>query len=104
MRDTSAAREAIREAYQYHRDVMGGMSMAKLKLDAASGLLRLDPGESLPYPEDSPVWLEHASAGLAAAYEACEKLREAITSAQAEVTILADASPEAAGTETTDGH
>lgn len=64
MPDTSAARSAIRAAYEHHRDVMGGMSMALLKMDAAGGLIYPDPllpdDPPLPYPEDSPVWTDHA--------------------------------------------
>ena len=48
MPDTSAARAAIRLAYGKHRDVMGGMCLAMLKMEAAGGLLR---EEKLSYPE-----------------------------------------------------
>jgi hypothetical protein len=84
--DTSAARAAIRNAREKHRDVMGGMSMAELKLQAAGGLLR---GEILPYPEDSHVWTDHAREGLQRALAACDELRAALLAAMEEVTKLA---------------
>lgn len=102
MPDTSRARSAIREAYERHRDVMGGMSMAMLKLEAAagflaaeierekaSGLFRPEEIAALPYPEDSPVWIEHASAGIASALNACDALRSALMKAGDEVAHLA---------------
>lgn len=85
MPDTSAARAAIREAYEHHRDVMGGMSMALLKMEAAGGLCRPDPrfpdDPPLPFPEDSLVWTDHALAGLDDASRACDKLKAAILAA-----------------------
>lgn len=80
MPDTEAARAAIREAYNKHRDVMGGMSMAMLKLNAASGFYRDD--EPPPaYAEDDPVWIAHALSGLKQALDACAELEKAITAA-----------------------
>lgn len=93
MPDTTAARTAIKVARECHRDVMGGMSTAELKLEAAGGLLRPNPllgdDDPLPYAEDDPVWLEHAEHNLARALTACDALREAIIAAQGEVTDLA---------------
>ena len=83
MTDTSAARQAIRAARDCHRDVMGGLSAAELKLQAAAGLLRDD--DPLPWPEDSPVWIEHATACLTRALTACDALREALLAAAGEV-------------------
>ena len=81
MPDTSAARAAIREAYNKHRSVMGGMSHAMLKLEAAGGLIRDDP---LPYAEDDPVWIRHALSGLKDALDACDELEAAVTAAFSE--------------------
>jgi hypothetical protein len=92
MPDTSKARDAIHEAYARHRDVMGGMSAAMLKLEAAGGLLKPDPrldDPPLPYPEDSPVWIEHAAFALASAMTASGALTAAILEAQRKVTDLA---------------
>lgn len=92
MPDTSTARDAIREAYARHRDVMGGLSSAMLKLEAAGGLLKPDPrldDPPLPYPEDSPVWIEHAAYALAEANKKCAELQLAILQAQRKVTDLA---------------
>lgn len=83
MPDTSAAREAILRAYDIHRDVNGGLSLAELKLQAAGGLLR--DADPLPFAEDDPVWIEHARNGLLKAMTACDALRTAITAAQVEV-------------------
>ena len=88
MPDTSAAREAIQACREQHRNVMSGMSMAELKLDAAGGLLELEPGEALPYPEDSPVWIEHALHGLNEAIDACDALRAALVTAKDETAKL----------------
>ena len=88
MADTTAARKAIRAAYAKRTEVNGGLSHAELKLMAAGGALRLEPGETLPWPEDSPVWIEHAEDGLARALAACDELREAIIAAQAETRLL----------------
>lgn len=89
MPDTSAAREEIRDAYEHHRNVMGGMSMALMKLEVAAGLMRReDPPPE--WSEDDPVWIDDALLGLTRAAEACRELAQQIESAQAEVTMLAD--------------
>lgn len=88
MPDTAEARKAIRHAYDCHRDVMGDMSMAMVKLEAAGGLYRNDDDLQLPYPEDSPVWTEHAQIGLRHALARCEALREALIAAAGEVAKL----------------
>ena len=87
MPDTTAARDAIRFAYGKHRAVMEGMSMALLKMEAAGGLYRRDD-DPLPYPEDSPVWAEHALDGLEAALSASMGLTDAIRAARAQVEKL----------------
>jgi hypothetical protein len=86
--DTTRAIWAIRAAYDKRTQVNGGLSTAHLKLEAAGGVLRLDEGETLPWPENSPVWIEHARDGLAEALAACDKLRWAIERAHAEVAKL----------------
>lgn len=100
MPDTAKARIAIRAAYGKRVLVNGGLSLAELKLQAAGGLLRAEhdlmaapgmvPGEefSLPWPEDDPVWIEHALGGLDQALKACDELREAIEQAVAETERL----------------
>jgi hypothetical protein len=87
MPDTSAARAAIRNARDKHRDVIGGMSTAELKLQAAGGLLRDE--DPLPYPEDSHVWTDHAQDGLQRALAACDELRAALLAAVEENAKLA---------------
>jgi hypothetical protein len=86
MTDTTRARDAIRDAHARHRDVMGGMSMADLKLTAAAGLLRDD--DPLPYAQDDPVWISDAAHGISRALEACDALRIALTKAGDEVARL----------------
>lgn len=93
MPDTSEARAAIRRAYEHHRDVMGGMSMALLKLEAAGGLYdnELDPETGTRHPPHMPpasVLIQHAGNGLAAALDACDLLRAAIIAAQGETAKL----------------
>ena len=80
MTDTSAARAAIREAYRKHRNVMGGMSMAMLKLEAANGFYRNDDPPSA-CAEGDPVWISHAMSGLMQALDSCDELEKAITAA-----------------------
>lgn len=91
MPDTEAARAAIRRAYNWRREVNGGLSMAELKLLAAGGLLRDD--DPPPYPEDSPVWIDRAANGLDRALGACDALRDAIVAARGEVMKLAEGTP-----------
>ena len=87
MTDTSAARKAIREAYGKHTEVMGGMSLALLKLEAAAWMYRGDdPPPS--YAEDDPVWIHHALSGLKQALDACDGLEAAITAAFNETGML----------------
>lgn len=83
--NTEPARLAIRAAREHHRDVMGGMSGAELKLMAAGGVLR---GEHQAWPPGDPVWLDFAELGLAQAQAACDELRQAIDAARAEVVKL----------------
>jgi hypothetical protein len=86
MSDTTASRAAIRLACQYRTAVNGGLSMALLKLEAANGLLSDE--DPLPWPEDDPVWFEHALSGLEAALTASLALQDAIRTAM--VTTEAD--------------
>jgi hypothetical protein len=93
MPDTSEAREAIRKAYECHRDVMGGMSMALLKLEAASGLYdnELDPETGQRHPPHTlpaHILINHAGNGLAAALAACDMLRAALVAAADETAKL----------------
>jgi hypothetical protein len=81
--DTSAARQAITAARAFHVDIMGGLSMAELKLKAAGGVLCDE--DPLPYADDDPVWLEHALTGLDVAQEALAALGEALDAAIGEV-------------------
>jgi len=85
--DTSAAREAIRATYERHRDVMGGLSMADLKLQAAGGVLAEEDMAGHP-ARDDPMWIAHARSGLSGALTACDALRAEIVSAQGEVAKL----------------
>jgi hypothetical protein len=83
--DTSAARAAVRIACDHHSDFMAGLSMADIKLQAAAGLLW---EEELAYPEDDPVWIEHAVTGLDEALMASGRLLDAIARAKAKVDAL----------------
>jgi len=87
MPDTSRARDAIREACDKHCDVMGGMSIAALKLEAAAGLYR-DEDPPPPYAEDDPVWITHALSGLKRALDACDELKTALLAAVSETGAL----------------
>ena len=92
MPDTADARAAIHRAYERHREVMGGMSTAELKLQAAAGQF---VGDDPPpqWPLDSPVWIEHATDGLDAAVSAAILLLDALQHAQAEVAKLGEERP-----------
>jgi hypothetical protein len=79
MPDTSASRAAIHLAYDKRRNVNGGLSTAELKLQAAGGLIR-DDGP-LTWPEDSPIWFEHALDGLQSALSSCDALKDAVRAA-----------------------
>jgi hypothetical protein len=83
MPDTEAARAAIRTARERHRDVMGGLSMAELKLQAAGGLLCDE--DPLPYAENDPPWLEHALGGMNTALTACAALHVALLDVVGEI-------------------
>jgi len=88
MPDVSQAREAVRRCRELHRDVMGGMSTAELKLEVMAGrYVNADPPPS--HPPDDPIWIEHAAIALAEAHGASIALTGAILNAQCKVTDLA---------------
>jgi hypothetical protein len=94
--DTSAARAAIRAAMASHAEIMGGLSTALLKMEAAGGLI---PAAELPWPADSPTWTDHALNGLDQAGEAIGKLTAALRAAAAEVAQVNRPAPATGGQE-----
>lgn len=98
MPDTDEARAAIREAYEAHRNVMGGMSTALMMLEIAAGLDRPDPllnDPPLPYDLDDPVWLADAYSALGRALQDCAELAEKVRTARLKAAVLVDAQQEA---------
>jgi hypothetical protein len=90
--DTSASRSALRSGRQFHREVMGGLSAAELKLEAAGGFLR---GENvhLSRPWGDPSWFREAAEGIEVALAACGRLENALLLAAAEVAKLRQGQP-----------